>query len=468
MLFEAMALNENDNLYSRIRLDNGYVWDDCFDKNIDGFQSFRAFNWEMGNSVDHKREKSVGAIDNVADLLPKDPFDMNIFSGLLDDLERDLGLASLGFVDCSEGKVKKVDNKIFAGLNIVFNGPLRLRPECVDESELEKGLHGEHLFLDGGFEEIILGYEKYSIPTDAAYKDESCTRDNVDDTDGCGGRPPEALNYALNYLSVEDLLSVERVCKSLRDSAQNDPLLWRNIHIDHPLSYKITDDGLVRLTNRALGRLQSLSLLKCFKITSNSLKQVLQNNPSITKLSVTGCIKLRIDDLLCNLRVFKSVNPPGIKHLRVAGLLGLKIEHFEELKHLLGLKDYMQSSSHKPRFYHDGEMNLSLDDARAIDLETCPRCLNIREVYDCPAVSCQGKKKPAQSCRACSLCIPRCFRCGRCLSDRDYEENFFFFLHCLDCDNCCPDFQEGSSRISISPKHTYLHQKASYHCYLCG
>ncbi|KAG9158944.1 hypothetical protein Leryth_013327 [Lithospermum erythrorhizon] len=425
----------------------------------------------MGNNIDHIREKSA-SVDNVADLLPNDPFNMNIsatvtaFSRFFDDLERDFGLNSLGLVDSDEGEVRKVDNQVFTGLNIILNGSLRLRPECVDESEVEKGLHDGHLLFDGGYEEIILGHEKYVIPTDAACEDESCSEDYVDDNDG--GCPPDALNYALSYLPVKDLFSVERVCKSLRDSVQNDPLLWRNISIDHPLSYKMTDDALVRLTNRAQGRLQSLSLLQCFKITNYSLKQVLENNPSLTKLSVTGCIKLRIDEFLTNLRLFKSTNPPGIKHLRIAGMLGLKNEHFDELKNLLSIEDNMQHGSRKPRFYRNGEMYVSLDDARAIDLETCPRCLNFREVYDCPAVSCLEKQETTQSCRACSLCVPRCFRCGRCLSDRDYEENFIFYLHCLDCDKCCPDFQESATTISISPNQTYLHQQASYHFCLCG
>lgn len=61
----------------------------------------------------------------------------------------------------------------------------------------------------------------------------------------------DALFSALGYLGVRDLLSVEKVCNSLRDAVQNDPLLWRNINLDCPLNGKVTDDDILRLTNRA-------------------------------------------------------------------------------------------------------------------------------------------------------------------------------------------------------------------------
>ncbi|KAG9158951.1 hypothetical protein Leryth_013326, partial [Lithospermum erythrorhizon] len=48
--------------------------EDCSDKNIDGFRSVRGFNWGMTNNIDHKRETSESVVDNVVDLLPKDPF----------------------------------------------------------------------------------------------------------------------------------------------------------------------------------------------------------------------------------------------------------------------------------------------------------------------------------------------------------------------------------------------------------
>ncbi|KAG5520443.1 hypothetical protein RHGRI_033134 [Rhododendron griersonianum] len=47
-------------------------------------------------------------------------------------------------------------------------------------------------------------------------------------------------------------------CKSLWDAVQNDPLLWRSIQKDRPLSDKITDEALLQLSSRAQDTLQSM------------------------------------------------------------------------------------------------------------------------------------------------------------------------------------------------------------------
>ncbi|KAL2547402.1 uncharacterized protein Fot_08932 [Forsythia ovata] len=74
-------------------------------------------------------------------------------------------------------------------------------------------------------------------------------------------------------------------CKLLYDEVQNDPILWRNIHVDHPLNDMITDDDLLRLTNRAQGTLHSLSLVECINITATGLKRVFESNPGLSKVS---------------------------------------------------------------------------------------------------------------------------------------------------------------------------------------
>lgn len=136
------------------------------------------------------------------------------------------------------------------------------------------------------------------------------------------------------------------------------------------------------------------------------------------------------------LKDFKSTGTHGVKHLRIGGLYGVTERHFEELKLLLGTDSQMLQRSHKPHFYHRGNLYLSCDDDRAIDIEMCPRCQNLRLVYDCPAEGCQGMGHHAhvtQVCRACTLCIARCSQCGKCINDNEYEETFCLELLCSSC-----------------------------------
>lgn len=103
---------------------------------------------------------------------------------------------------------------------------------------------------------------------------------------GEGGQPHDGMFFALGYLSVQDLLSIERFCKSLRDGVRSDPLLWRSIHIEQPLSEKITSDALQKLVNRARGNLRCLNLVECIRITDEGLKRVLETNPRLTKVRI--------------------------------------------------------------------------------------------------------------------------------------------------------------------------------------
>lgn len=99
------------------------------------------------------------------------------------------------------------------------------------------------------------------------------------------GAPHEAFNYVLSYLSVKDLLTVERVCSSLSTDVRGDPLLWKTIHIDEPLNERINDDVLVQLAGRAQGKLECLNLVKCPKVTDDGLKRVFEANRRLTKVS---------------------------------------------------------------------------------------------------------------------------------------------------------------------------------------
>ncbi|XP_019183574.1 PREDICTED: F-box protein SKIP14-like [Ipomoea nil] len=450
-----MALNQGGSFCSGINFQNRRFSEDRPDKNRDCFGKSWGLDCGKGNFQGNRKEEIRNASDDVADLLPQDPFDMNI-----DTIE-------IGFV-IDEIGVGKVDDQLFAGFDFVLNGSKRIHPESgaekmnensgVGAMDFGNGEFDGHVFSDCEMDETMdFSYEKYWIFYDEINKREGLPGEGFQ---GEGGSPPDALPLALYRLGVEDLLFVEQVCKSLRDEVQNNPLLWRKIKIDHPLSDKITDDALLQLTNRAQGRLHCLSLVECLKITDSGLKNVLERNKTLTKLSVAGCTKLSIGGLLSNLKVFKYTGNPGIKCLRIGGLFGVTNQHFEELKLLLGVNNSQLPTARKPRFYQAGQLYLSVDDDddddHALDIETCPKCEQLRLVYDCPAESCQGDQQGTQLCRACTFCIPRCKSCGCCLSNRDYEETF-----CLEnlCSDCIQKFL---------PKHSFFHPQASYRFFLCG
>ncbi|KAF5746501.1 F-box protein SKIP14 [Tripterygium wilfordii] len=265
------------------------------------------------------------------------------------------------------------------------------------------------------------------------------------------GAPHQALHYAFAYLGVRDLLVVETVCKTLRDTVRSDTLCWKHIHIGHPLNEKITDDILLELTNRAHGKLESLTLVECLKITDDGLKRVLGKNGRLTKLCVPGCTRLSIEGIVTSLTAFKNVGGLGMKQLRIGWIYGVTQKHFEELKSLLGTDSYAQQNAHKLRFYHRGNMYLSCEDGRQIDIESCPRCQNPRLVYDCPGEGCLGKKHSTEVCRACTICIPRCAECGRCINDSEYEETFCLELLCSACGKQLLNCQEKyDSKIVLS------------------
>uniref|UniRef100_A0A2P2M608 F-box protein SKIP14 n=1 Tax=Rhizophora mucronata TaxID=61149 RepID=A0A2P2M608_RHIMU len=163
---------------------------------------------------------------------------------------------------------------------------------------------------------------------------------------------------------------------------------------------------------------------------------------------------------MTSLKAFKTMHAQGVKHLRIGGLYGVTQKHFEELKILLGTDGLVQQNARKPHFYHRGNFYLPCEDDRAIDIEICPSCQNLRLVYDCPAEICQGKEHPTQDCRACTLCIARCVQCGRCINESEYEETFCLELLCSDCWNHLLKFQEKPERKLGPPKSPAFHESA--------
>lgn len=451
--FFPLHLSE-DNLVSPMRIANGYIVEGIPENNAEGKP------WHHGREVDDCFDQGKDICSDssqdpvskdILDILPADPFGMDIsttftaITGWLEDMEVD-------YAECvsDRGGAGGTNIELFAGLNFIWNNALKFQtfPEVKSIVEKPYPMYNCDGCLDGkvtgdvtcccDFGSICSMDEAFFAnddpPSCCGQQAIECQEQNRTYSEIDGGAPHAAVSFALCYLGVQDLLSVGRVCRSLHSLVQGDPLLWRNIHIDQPLNEKITDDILLQLTNRARGNLQRLSLVECPRITDEGLKRVLESNPRLTKLSVPGCTRLSIEGVVSSLRAFKLTSTQGIKHLRIGGLFGVTQEHFEELKFLLGSDcSLTQQNYYKPHYYHRGNFYVSCDDERAIDIEKCPRCQNLRLVYDCPVDGCQGKEHATQACRACTLCIPRCIQCGRCINESEYVETFSLELLCSEC-----------------------------------
>ncbi|KAK8653253.1 hypothetical protein V6N13_127262 [Hibiscus sabdariffa] len=437
--------------------------------NWDGFGNSWSCNWDTENSCGKTESKGFyeAVNDDIVDRLPEDPFGMEIRStfaaaitGWFQDFENDLW-SDFCMFDMQDEKEKNIADQqhMFKDLNWVWNGTMSFQPEesvsgcyAFSSEDADKNIGDQSSFFKG-VNWIWNNFEinKISVSDDVFNGSGidnglpnvgSSTNDESKGLEDCkgiicdaseGGDPSDALFFALGYLGVKDLLAVERVCRSLRDVVRSDALLWRSIHIEHSLSRRITNDALLKLTNRAQGALECLSLAGCIKITDDGLRCVFESNPKLTKLSLPECTGLSVEGILLNLKAFKSIGSPGIKHLKIGGCFGVTEEQFKELKSLLGVDNSIQLREQKPQFFRQGQLHFKCDDNRVIDIEVCPRCEKLKLVYDCPSESCRRTHHAAQLCRACFLCIARCFRCGCCFKHCDYEETFTLDLLCFNC-----------------------------------
>lgn len=92
------------------------------------------------------------------------------------------------------------------------------------------------------------------------------------------------LLLVLGYLKLPELLAFQSVSRLFRDAVAEDSLLWRRVAVERPLSGRLTDDALLRITSRAAGKLESLALNDCWEITDNGLMQVVDRNPGLVKV----------------------------------------------------------------------------------------------------------------------------------------------------------------------------------------
>lgn len=251
--------------------------DNQMGKNFDGVleSAFLSFNFDFEDSemeamekkTEEKIEPGEPGIDDILDLLPLDPFEMGI-RGWLRGFDAGLESAS----DCSSS----VDEDE-AELNWVWNSSV-----IYDKTSMPC----DKVKVSGFVKELL----SFSHVGNRVFNGDGAKEEVPDcsptmDYSSQGGDAHDAISYSLRYLGVQDLLSVERVCRSLRRAVRNN-LLWRNVSISWPLNQKIADDTLVKLTNRAEGNLDCLNLVQCSKISDAGLKRVLESNPKLTKVRI--------------------------------------------------------------------------------------------------------------------------------------------------------------------------------------
>ncbi|EXC31378.1 hypothetical protein L484_017659 [Morus notabilis] len=398
-------------------------------------------------TTEEKIEPSEPGIDDILALFPIDPSEKEI-RGWFHGFEE----VSISASDCSSSTVEAEktivgEDGVFAKLNFVWNSSVIYGKTSMPCDKVKgSGFMEEFLSLSHVENRVFDGNgDKEAVPDCSLLMDNSSPGEDAFD----------AMSYSLRFLGVEDLLSVERVCRSLRRAVRNN-LLWRKIYITWPLNQKITDDALVKLTSRAEGNLDCLNLVQCLMITDDGLKRVLDSNPKLRKLSLPGCHGISADCILNNLRAAKSAGALRIKLLRIYGISGLTKNKLDELKSLLGEDNKKQLTAYKPMFYHDSQTHvISNGDDRAIDVDLCPKCQCVSLVYDCPAKSCRQKHQSAQLCRACRLCVDRCSLCGCCDKDSEYMEEYFLRVFCSDCYYSLLDYREKPGEKAVSPTLTF-------------
>ncbi|KAK6921628.1 F-box domain [Dillenia turbinata] len=237
----------------------------------------------------------------------------------------------------------------------------------------------------------------------------------------------EALLLVLAYLPLLELLAMSEVSKSLRDAVNNDVLIWLDIIVERPLNLRLTNDKLLYYTSKARGRLTTLALMNCMKITDDGLQ----------RLYVPGCTGLTPQGVITAVKTLTE-HKSNLRSLRISGIYDMNKEHLETIRSLMQSNPAQnQQQKQQPRFYQNHRKFFTAfkaeGDQANIDLEICPKCDDVRLVFDCPKEACKRKHNPVSKCRACSFCIPRCAECGVCVKFGESEHAACHDTLCLDC-----------------------------------
>ncbi|XVE91977.1 hypothetical protein REPUB_Repub01dG0057300 [Reevesia pubescens] len=248
------------------------------------------------------------------------------------------------------------------------------------------------------------------------------------------GSPNETLFLVLaSYLPLFELLAMSEVCKSLRDAVKKDILPWLNIVVQRPLNLRLSDEILMKIASKANGRLRTLALLNCVRITDDGLQRVIDQNPLINKLHIPGCTGLSPNGVIRAVEKL-SGNCHSLKSLQINGIYNMSKEHLGRLQNYLlknQTQQQVQQKQQQPLLYHNYRKFQAYtreEFGRIIDVEICPKCNEVRMVFDCPREECKRT-----GCRMCKFCIPRCEECGRCVKPEDLEETVCADTLCSDC-----------------------------------
>lgn len=306
------------------------------------------------------------------------------------------------------------------------------------------------------------------------------------------GSAHEAIFYVLSYLPLHQLLIMSQVSKSIRDVIRDDVLIWLHIVVENPLSRRLTDDILIQITSKARGRLRTLALLDCANITDAGILQVVHANRFLNKVTfqfrfyvmlewalhithfqfryvkfslvfqlyVPGCTRLTPGGIIRAVERL-AAQSAGFTCLKISGIYNISKED------LFTLQSYVSQSTQKqPVFYQNywSSSFRSIDEYNSvIDVEICPKCEEVKLVFDCPKES---------DCRGCLQCITRCIVCGRCISEQDADEQGDTLCNdsvCLDCWLCLPKCNHCNK--PFCPRHTYKqlnhHGSEGFVCDVC-
>ncbi|KAE8076334.1 hypothetical protein FH972_014994 [Carpinus fangiana] len=252
-------------------------------------------------------------------------------------------------------------------------------------------------------------------------------------------RPPhEALFLVLAYLPLFELLAISEVCVSLRDAVQKDVLPWLNIIVERPLNLRLNDEILMKITSKAIGRLKTLALINCFKISDDGLQWVVDRNPHINKLYIPACTGLTPEGVIRAVKTL-SERHHNLKSLRINGIYNIKKEDLQTILSYLQMNLSQQQQQRKQQpttLYHHRNFSIfrNEDSDPMLDVDICPKCNDVRAVYECVRETCKRKRERLSTvCRGCHLCIPRCEECGRCVGSDELEETACGDNLCSEC-----------------------------------
>lgn len=151
------------------------------------------------------------------------------------------------------------------------------------------------------------------------------------------------------------------------------------------------------------------------------------------QLYVPGCTSLTPDGVIKAVKLLTR-NAHRLKSLRINGIHNINKEDLEILRGLID--EYQQKQ--EPILYHEFNRFTTFrlqETSPSLDIDLCPKCDEVRAVFDCPRDSCKRKNKKQRQveCRGCKFCIPRCEECGICIKDEETEEAACADSLCLNC-----------------------------------